>query len=145
MEKLVALFSIFLAINLSAQTGGVPAKSKTASKLGSGSQVKGFNKNDSLMCAKDWKVISVEEWGVVAKPGEKNKNDMLHLTLDGKFDLVLFGVKKSGTWIRSGIYIYFTDETTKEKFNYKIVSVDAKNLKMDYRDPDETHSIFEYE
>ena len=99
---------------------------------------------DIMMCDKDWHVVSVEEWAVVTKPpGEKNKNDMLKLTQDGKFDLVLFGNKKSGTWTKSGPYIYFTDAASKEKFNYKVVSVEANKLKVDFRDPDETHSIFE--
>ncbi len=101
---------------------------------------------DIMMCDKEWHIISVEEWAVVTKPpGEKNKADMLKLSQDGNFDLVLFGNKKSGTWTKSGQYIYFTDAATKEKFNYKVVSVEADKLKVDFRDPDETHSIFEME
>ncbi len=101
---------------------------------------------DSMMCGKQWHVVSVEEWAVVTKPpGEKNANDMLLLNLDGTYNLILFGNKKAGTWSKVGQYIYFVDEATKEKFNYKVINVEAKKIKMDYRDPDETHSLFEYE
>jgi len=136
MKKAITLFCLmtFSAVITTAQTATkTPAKPKLTAK-------------DSMMCGKQWQVISVEEWGVLTKPpGDKNKNDMLLLNLDGTFSLILFGNKKSGTWTKTGQYIYFTDDATKEKFNYKVVSVDPKKIKMDYRDPDETHSIFEYE
>ncbi len=119
------------------------AQTKTASKPGGSSKL---SHSDSLMCGKDWRVTSVEEWAVVTKPpGEKNAGDMLSMSTDMKYNLVLFGKKHSGTWSRAGQYIYFVDEASGEKFNYKVVSVDAKKIKVDYRDPDETHSVFELE
>lgn len=133
MKKTIPLLSILLFMTIQvgmAQTNATKAK---------------ISDKDLAMCDKEWHVISVEEWGVVSKPGDKNKNDMLKLGSDGKFSLILFGVAKSGTWTKTGQYIYFVDENTKEKFNYKVVSADAAKLKVDYRDPDETHSIFEME
>ena len=139
MKKLISVFFVLvIAVSANAQT-------KTASKLG-GSSPKGPNKNDSIMCSKDWKVTGVEEWGILTKPpGEKNKTDMLHMSIDGKFELVMFGAKKTGTWIRNGVYIYFTEDATKTKFNFKILSVDAAKLRVDHYSDEDGHSIFEYE
>jgi hypothetical protein len=137
MRKTITFFTILLF------TGSVlSAQTKTASKMGTRLRL---SSQDSMMCNKEWHPITVEEWGVVSPVGDKNKNDVLKLTYDGKFDLILFGNSKSGTWTKAGQYIYFTDQTTKEKFNYKVISVEEKKLKVDYRDPDETHSIFEME
>lgn len=98
-----------------------------------------------LLVGKNWKVVSVEEWGVVAKPpADRNKNDMLSLSADGKFSLVMHGVQRSGTWIKSGNYIQFTDDA-KKKFGYKIVNSDATTLKVDHFNEEEGHSIFEFE
>jgi hypothetical protein len=119
------------------------SQTKTASKLGNSSKL---SKSDSMMCSKTWKVISVEEWAVVTKPpGEKNLNDMLYMSLDGKFEMMLFGEKKSGTWARTGQFINFTDIASGQKFNYKVISIEPNKLKVDYRDQDQTHSIFEME
>lgn len=138
MKKILILTGILLSVGVTT----MQAQTKTASKLGTSSKL---SKTDSTMCGKEWHVTSVEEWGVAGKPGDKNKNDMLMMTTDMKFNLVLFGNKKSGTWSRAGQYIYFVDEVSGEKFNYKVLSVEAKKIKVDYRDPDETHSIFEME
>jgi hypothetical protein len=119
------------------------SQTKTASKLGNSSKL---SKSDSMMCSKTWKVISVEEWAVVTKPpGEKNLNDMLYMSLDGKFEMMLFGEKKSGTWARTGQFINFTDIASGQKFNYKVISIEPNKLKVDYRDQDQAHSIFEME
>lgn len=109
------------------------------------SQQSKINDKDKILCDKEWHVISVEEWGVVNKPDDKTRNDILLLKSDGNFQLILFGKEHSGSWTKTGAYIYFVDGTTKEKFNYKVVSTDNDKLKVDYRDPDETHSIFEME
>ena len=138
MKKQFLLFSFALlgATALQAQT-------KTNSKLGVSSKL---SHNDSTMCGKEWHVSSVEEWAVVTKPpGEKNATDMLSMGTDMKYTAILFGKKHSGTWSRSGQYIYFVDEASGEKFSYKVISVEPKKIKVDYRDPDETHSIFEME
>lgn len=136
MKKTITLLSMLLLIG---SVSFAQTTTKTAAKPR-------LTAKDSMMCGKNWVVVSVEEWAVVTKPpGEKNKNDMLFLNLDGTFDLILFGNKKSGTWTKTGQYIYFTDTNTKEKFNYKVISVEPTKLKVDSRDPDETHSIFEYE
>ena len=136
MKKTISIIGIVL-ISLNTIVAQTATKAAAKPKL---------TAKDSMMCGKQWHVVSVEEWAVVTKPpGEKNASDMLMLNLDGTYNLILFGNKKAGTWSKVGQYIYFVDEATKEKFNYKIVSVEAKKIKMDYRDPDETHSLFEYE
>lgn len=114
---------------------------QTASKLGKAK----LTAKDSMMCGKQWKVVSIEEWAVVNKPDERTKNDMLFLNADGTFNLILFGNKKAGTWTKMGQYIYFTDSATGEKFNYKLLVVESNRLRFDFRDPDETHSLYEME
>ncbi|MBL7889556.1 MAG: hypothetical protein JNL24_08390 [Bacteroidia bacterium] len=138
MKKVLFICSMAIfTLAMNAQTASKPAaKPAPKAKLTS---------KDSLMCGKQWKVVTIEEWGVVNKPNEKTQNDMLSLNLDGTYNLILFGNKKSGTWTKTGQYIYFTDEASKEKFNYKVISVEKNKLKFDYRDPDETHSIYEME
>jgi hypothetical protein len=138
MKKIIICIILALSGNISISL----AQTKTANKLGTSSKL---SKNDSLMCAKEWKVVSVEEWAVKSKPDEKHKDDMLIMGLDGKYNLILFGNKKEGTWTRSGQYIYFVDIPSGEKFSYKVVSVEPKKIKVDYRDADEVHSIFEME
>ncbi len=135
MKKQIAflLFAVTISSALSAQT-------KTESKLGTSLKL---SHTDSLMCGKEWHVTSVEEWSVVTKPpGEKNAADMLVMGTDKTYMAILFGKKSVGTWSRSGQYIYYVDATSGEKFSYKVIAVDPKSIKVDYRDPDETHSIF---
>ncbi|HLC82960.1 MAG TPA: hypothetical protein VJI69_03955, partial [Bacteroidia bacterium] len=139
MKKIIGLLSITLTLFTSsaiaqaaASTGAAKPKQATAPKL---------TEKDILMCDKNWQVVSVEEWKVVTKPpSEKNKTDMLKLTQDGKFELILHGVKKSGTWSKSGQNIYFTDEASKTKFYYKILLAEAGKLKVDFFSDEEGHS-----
>jgi hypothetical protein len=138
MKKLFILTTILLSVGITT----ISAQTKTASKLGTSSKL---SKTDSLMCGKEWHITSVEELGVADKPGDKNKNDMLMITTDMKYTVILFGSKKSGTWSRAGQYIYFVDEASGEKFNYKVLAVEAKKIKLDYRDANEAHSVFEME
>lgn len=133
MKKTQLIFSVLIMLF----TGIMNAQ--TASKLGKAK----LTAKDSMMCGKTWTVVSIEEWAVVNKPDDKTKNDMLLLNLDGTFNLILFGNKKSGTWTKMGQYIYFTDSASAEKFNYKLLVVENNRLRFDYRDPDETHSIYE--
>jgi hypothetical protein len=70
---------------------------------------------------------------------------MLLMTMSGIYELILFGVKKSGTWARSGQNIYFTDVATGQKFSYKILSVEPNKIKVDHFSESEGHSIFEME
>jgi|GEM_PF-1598389 hypothetical protein len=133
MKKLLPFLLILITFTSSGQTNGQTAKVVAKPKLSA---------SDIMMCDKEWHAVSIIEWAVEQKPGEKNVNDMLKLSQDGTYNLILFGTAKSGTWTKVGQYIYFVDTTTKEKFNYKVVSVEEKKLKIDYRDPDETHTIF---
>jgi hypothetical protein len=135
MKNLIFLFCLLIAGSSFSQT-------KTASKLGNSAKI---SKNDSIICSKTWIVTAIEEWGVVSKPSEKTQNDMLYMSLDGKFELVLLGEKKAGTWSRAGQYINFTDLASGQKFNYKIVSVDPAKIKLDFYSEDNGHSIFEME
>lgn len=139
MKKQLAQLLILLLLS----TATAFAQTKTSSKLGTGSSK--LSKTDSLMCGKEWHVTSVEEWGVAAKPTERNVNDMLMMTTDMKFTLVLFGSKKSGTWSRAGQYLYFTDEATKQKISYKVLTVEPNKIKVDHYSDEEGHSIFEME
>jgi hypothetical protein len=137
MKKQIAF--LFFAFTM---CSAVVAQTKTASKLGTSLKL---SHTDSVMCGKEWHVTSVEEWSVVTKPpGEKNATDMLQMGTDMTYTAILFGKKSSGTWSRSGQYIYFVSASG-ERFSYKVISVEPKKIKVDYRDPDETHSIFEME
>ena len=141
MKKIIGILSLVMLVSISAQaqttakTGA--AKATSAPKL---------TEKDIAMCDKNWQIVSVEEWGVVTKPpGEKNKTDMLKMTQDGKYELIMFGKTQSGTWTKSGQYIYFTDAVAKTKMSYKLISVDATKLKVDHFSDEDGHSIFEYE
>ncbi len=137
LSIVLVLFSGLLAAQNATKTGTAKPKQTTTPKL---------SDKDILMCDKEWTIVSVEEWAVVTKPpGEKNKNDMLKLTQEGKFEMIMFGNKKTGTWTKSGQYIYFTDEATKTKFSYKVISLEATKLKVDHYSDEDGHSIFEYE
>ncbi len=126
-----------------ASISSINAQTKTNNKLGVQSRL---SAKDSMMC-KEWKAINVEEWAVKStlKEGDKSFNDMLKLSPDGKFEAILLGNKKSGTWTKSGQYLYFTDEATKGKFSYKLISADKNLLKVDHFSEEEGHSIFEME
>ena len=144
MKKIIGLLSIVLIFSTvsafaqaAASTGAAKPKQAAAPKL---------TDKDILMCDKNWQVVSVEEWGVVAKPpAEINKTDMLKLTQDGKFELIMFGKKKSGTWTKSGQNINFSDTESKTKFFYKVLVAEAGKLKVDHYSDEQGHSIFEYE
>ncbi|MGZ4048037.1 MAG: hypothetical protein ACXVPU_08060 [Bacteroidia bacterium] len=146
MKKIVSALLIVLATNAFAQTKTKTTTSKTTTTAKTTTAKPKLSAADITMCDKEWHVVSVEEWDVVTKPpGEKNKNDMLKLTQDGKFDLVMFGNKKSGTWVKSGQYIYMTDAETKQKISFKVLSADATKLRVDHFSDEDGHSIFEYE
>src|ERR1043165_6335179 len=100
MKRILTLSAVFAFVSLTAvaqtttTTKAAPASAAKAPKL---------SEKDIMMCDKNWQVISVEEWGVLTKPpGEKNKTDMMKLTQDGKYEVVMFGIKHEGTWTKSG-------------------------------------------
>ena len=133
------LFSIlFSAIVFSASAQTTPAK-KTYPKT-----AKAPAPRDTSLCNKNWTLIAVEEWAVEAKPNAKQVNDFLKMTGDGKFKMKRNGEDKAGTWTKTGQYIFFTDDASKEKFNYKVESADAKTLKADYHVSD-MHTLFTFE
>jgi hypothetical protein len=130
------LFSVFV-LTLSAQTS--PAKKTNPPKV-----VKAPAAKDTSLCNKNWVLIAVEEWAVEAKPNAKQAGDFLRMTGDGKFKMKRNGEEKAGTWTKTGQYIFFSDEASKEKFNYKVESADAKTLKADYHVSD-MHTLFTFE
>jgi hypothetical protein len=135
MKKITS--SLFLILLISAAS----AQTKTANKLGTSSKL---SKNDSIMCSKIWHVSSVEKEGAAARPTEKHENDLLAMRLDNTYNLIIEGAKKAGKWSRSGQYIYFTDESSGQKFNYKVLVVDPKKIKVEYANA-EVKTIFEME
>lgn len=141
MKKIIGLVSLAMML-------GVCVQAQTAGKTGAtkATAAPKLTEKDIMMCDKNWQIVSVEEWGVVTKPpGEKNKTDMLKMTQDGKYELIMFGINHSGTWTKSGQYIYFTDPTNKMKISYKVILVEANKLKVDHFSDEDGHSIFEYE
>lgn len=141
MKKIIGLVSLAMML-------GICAQAQTTAKTGAATATTApkLTEKDLMMCDKNWQIVSVEEWGVVTKPpGEKNKTDMLKMTQDGKYELIMFGNKQSGTWTKSGQYIYFTDATAKTKMSYKVILVEANKLKVDHYSDEDGHSIFEYE
>ncbi len=136
MKTLLSFLFSALAFAASAQTA--PAK-KMYPKT-----VKAPAPRDTSLCNKNWVLIAVEEWAVEAKPNKKQADDYLKMTGDGKFKMKRNGEDKAGTWTKTGQYIFFTDDASKEKFNYKVESADAKTLKADYHVSD-MHTLFTYE
>jgi hypothetical protein len=138
---LLSLPLLLFAVCCSAQTTGgtAPAKTNTASKA-----VKPTAPKDTSLCSKRWDLIAVEEWAVESKPKKKQQDDYVWMTGDGKYNLKRNGEAKSGTWTRSGAYINFTDDASKEKFTYKVESAEAKKLKVDYHVSD-MHTLFTFE
>lgn len=134
MKKIITFLSIALALNTSvalAQTKPA-AKAPTKPKM---------TKADSALCV-DWKIVSVEEWGVVAKPpADISKNDMLKLSLDGTYSIVMFGKPHEGTWTRSGQSL--TLKGTAGFF--KIIVQEPQKLKLNHFSDEDGNSIFEYE
>jgi hypothetical protein len=133
---------LFATLSFSAQTksgSAAPAKKAVPAKT-----VKAAAPKDTSLCSKNWVLVKTEEFGIESKPNKKQTEDFLKMTGDGKYSLKRNGEAKSGTYTRSGAYIFFTDEATKEKFNYKVESAEDKKLKVDYHIGDE-HTLFSYE
>jgi hypothetical protein len=142
MKKLLFLLPFLgLTVFVSAQTNGTntPAKTSTAAK-----PAKPAAPKDTSLCSKRWDLIAVEEWAVESKPKKKQQDDYLWMTGDGKYNLKRNGEAKAGTWTRTGAYINFTDDASKEKFTYKVESAEAKKLKVDYHVSD-MHTLFTFE
>jgi hypothetical protein len=136
MKKTFLIFSLLFFAVISIST----AQTKTSNKLGKSLKL---SKNDSIMCSKEWKTVSVEKEGEKKKPGDKYKNDLLSMNLNGKYTLVLEGNKKAGNWNRAGQFLYFTDSLSGEKFSYQVIDVDTKKIKLEYHDANKVQSVFE--
>jgi|ERR1700741_98129 len=139
MKNLLFLILLISGLTLSAQTKpktGTKPKAKTAA-------VSPFK--DADLVGKEWKLKSWELFGIVKAPGDNNKNDMVLLNADGTFKLMLNNIPKTGTWKRAGAYINFIQPDSKEKLAYKILSLEAKILKVDWREEDSLHNTLEFE
>ncbi len=143
MKKLITFLIIAFAFNCSvvlAQTK--PAIKSTAKPAAKAPAKAKMSKADSLMCDKEWHVTSVEEWAIVTKPpAEINKNDMLKLSLDGTYSLIMFSKPYSGTWSKPGQSITLKGV---EGF-FKVLVQEPGKLKLDHFSTEDGHSIFEYE
>ncbi|MGQ0829810.1 MAG: hypothetical protein ACT4ON_15595 [Bacteroidota bacterium] len=134
MKKLFTLLSIALVLNTVAFAQTKPA-AKTPAKPK-------MTKADSALCGKDWKIVSVEEWGVVSKPpADNSKNDMLKLSLDGTYSIVMFGKPQSGTWTRSGQSLSLKGTAG----FFKILAQEPAKLRLNHFSEEDGNSIFEYE
>ncbi|HEV7230929.1 MAG TPA: hypothetical protein VGO45_06360 [Bacteroidia bacterium] len=142
MRSTLLVIALFLTgtFSLSAQTktGTAPSKTGTAAKP------KAAAPKDTSLCSKNWILVGTEEFGVESKPTKKQTGDYLRMTGNGKYSLRRNGEDKSGTWTRSGAYIFFVDEASKEKFNYKVENTEDRKLKVDYHVSD-MHTIFNFE
>jgi hypothetical protein len=141
MKKLFTVLSIALALNITTAI----AQTKTAPKVATKAPAKSkISKTDSLLCGKDWRVVSVIAYGVETRPpGEENKNDVLKLNLDGTYTMVLFGASKTGTWSKAGQSIIFKEGTG--QINFKVITQEPNLLKVDHYDPERFHTLFVYE
>jgi hypothetical protein len=144
MKPSLLFIALFLTgtLSLSAQTKtgkATPSKSGTAVKTPKPAAPK-----DTSLCSKNWILVGTEEFGVESKPTKKQTGDYLRMMGNGKYTLRRNGDEKSGTWTRSGAYIFFVDEASKEKFNYKVESAEDRKLKVDYHVSD-MHTIFNFE
>ena len=142
MKKLLTFLSIALALNSSVVLAqGKPAAKSTAKPAAKTHAKAKMSKADSLMCDKEWHVVAVEEWAVIAKPpAEINKNDMLKLSLDGTYSLVMFSKPYTGTWSKSG-----SITLSGVAGFFKILVQEPGKLKLDHFSTEDGHSIFEYE
>lgn len=139
MKKFATLLSIALALNTTMALAQAKPAAKPAPKPAAKAKL---TAKDSLLCEKEWLIVSVEEWGVVSKPpADNSKNDMLKLSLDGTYSIVMFGKPYSGTWSRSGQSL--TLKGTAGFF--KILAQEPNKLRLNHFSEEDGNSIFEYE
>lgn len=105
-----------------------------------------FTSKDSALC-NQWKLVSIEEFGVANSPNEGQKNDAITFTADGSVFLMREGKAQTGTWTldkaRTNIILIF--EQPKEQLRFKLMKVDEKQLRYEYQNPDLIRTIFTYE
>lgn len=90
---------------------------------------------DSLLC-KAWKLDSIEVFGTVNSPNEKQAADGVTYMLDGTAFLIMEGVAKTGKWSFDKPKTYATIEVddTKEKFRFKVITLTKNKLLYEYQD-----------
>jgi hypothetical protein len=141
MKKVSILFAVFIAASfcMSAQ------KTKPAASRAPVKTIKPATPKDTSLCSKSWGLTLIEEFGVESKPTKTQADDYLWMSGKGSFKLKRDGVEKTGTWTRSGAFIFFTTgDAVKEKFNYKVESAEEKKLKVDYHVGD-IHTLYTFE
>ncbi len=124
MKKVVAVFAVVCSALMYAQSG---AKSAAAIQPLSG--------KDSLLC-RAWKLDSIEVFGTINRPTEKQAADGVTYMLDGTAFLTMEGVAKTGKWSFDKAKIYATIEVddTKEKFRFKVITLTKSKLLYEYQD-----------
>ena len=92
---------------------------------------------DSLLC-KAWKTVSIEVFGTINTPNEKQAADGVTYMLDGTAFLTMDGVPKTGKWTfdRSKTYAIIEVDGTKEKFRFKVITLTKDQLFYEYQDPE---------
>ena len=101
---------------------------------------------EKMLC-KTWKMVSSEQFGVVAKPTEAEKNDSLTFTNDRKVTVTREGKTLQGSWKTNKIqsYIYISVDNSTEKILFKLISVNDKELVYEYQDPDLIRTTYTYQ
>lgn len=141
---LVLLFGTTAFAQRKAVKSGTATTSATSGSTSSGT-MSSTTASSAGACyvGKKWKLTKIEKFGVEKPPGEDQKNDMLILSADGTFSVVLKGIEKAGTYTKSGSWLNLKPSDGSEALPYKIEACDASTLKADWRDGD-THNHFFY-
>lgn len=145
MKKILMLsFALFLAGAVLAQTK-TGAKTASATKAPNDGSAKPKNVNSTLSdCYIDkvWKLTQVERFSVIKAPNDEQQKDMILLSKDGTFKMVINGVEKTGAWIR-GSWLTLKPADGSASLPVKIESCEGSILKIDWRDED-VHNHFTY-
>lgn len=143
MKKTLMLsFALFLASAVLAQTK-TSTKTGTATKAPVGGTTRAVTATPAdCYINKTWKLTQVERFGVTKSPNDAQKNDMIMLSNDGTFKMVIDGVEKTGTWTR-GSWMSLKPADGGPLMPVKIESCEGTTFKIDYRDED-VHNHFTY-
>jgi hypothetical protein len=148
MKKTILLsFALFMAAAVFAQTKpatktGTKAAPVTKTSATATSATAPAPSQADCYINKTWKLTKVEKFGITKDPGDDMKGDMLSLSNDGTFKMVIKGVEKTGTWSR-GSWMSLKPSDGSEMLPVKIESCEGSTLKVDWRDGD-THNHFTY-
>jgi hypothetical protein len=99
------------------------------------SQPANSDEKDALLI-KAWKLTSIEVFGTINKPNEKQKSDGVTFMADGLAFLTMEGVVKTGKWSfpKPKTYVTIEIDDTKEKFRFKVITLTKDQLLYEYQD-----------